>query len=220
MRGGRIIIAVLLIVASLSALCSCEVDREYDEREVIESAEALLDKAKILNEIYYGKGIAWQEESGNGIYKRADGASLEKFGIFSIEELKTKTLEVFSDARCVTMFNTVLSSIKDDDVIVHYLRYYQQTDEDGTSYIMVNSKYDYHMKGSMEYLSGIRVTDVKGEIIVISVPVKLVSESGKVKNTEIEVEMIEESDGWRFASPCEAVYNESTDIYDELNKNY
>ena len=44
------------------------------------------------------------------------------------------------------------------------------------------------------------------------------SVSGKVKNTEIEIEMIEEEDGWRFNSPTEAVYNESTDEYENINK--
>lgn len=218
MRKGRIIISLFLILTSFISLISCERDREYDEAEVISAAESLIEKAVIINEIYYGKGIGYDEESGVGIYKRATDESLSEFEISSIDDLRAKTLEVFSDRRANTMFSTVLNSIKDDDVIVHYLRYYQHTDEDGESYIMVNSQYDYYLKGSIEYQSGIRVKDVRREIIVISVPVKLTSEDGKIKYTEIEVDMIEESDGWRFDSPCDAVYNENTDKYEEIIK--
>ena len=217
MRSKKIIFtALLLITLILPILTSCEKDREYDEGEVIAAAEGLLIKAKLINEIYYGKGIEFDEQSGVGIYRRAKEDSLSKFGISSIDDLKAKTLEVFSDVRAEIMFNTVLSSIKDDNVIVHYLRYYQHTDDSGESYVMVNSRYDYYLKGDIEYLSGITVKDVRGEIIVIEVPVKLTSESGKIKNSTIEVEMIEEGDGWRFTSPCEAVYNESTDIYEDI----
>ncbi len=217
MRYVRIISFILFLITLILPLTSCEKDREYNEQEVIAAAEELLIKAKIINEIYYGKGIGYDEDTGIGIYYRANDESLNEFGVTSIEDIKTKTLEVFSDGRAQTMFNTVLSSIKDNNAVI-YSRYYQQTDEDGSSYIMVNTKYKYYLKGDIEYLSGIIVKDVKGEIIVIDVPVKLTSESGKIKNTYIEVEMIEESDGWRFASPCEAVYNESTDKYEQIVK--
>ena len=212
------ILSLLLLIASLMTLVSCERDREYNEAEVIAAAKELLLKTQAVNEIFYGKGFEVVEDEGVGIYKKASAESLSSYGVFTIDDIKRKTLEVFSDKRSSIMFSTVLESIKDEGVIVHYLRYYEHTDEDGNKYVMVNTDYDYHLKGSIEYLDGINVKDVKGEIIIIGVPVKLTSQSGKVKNTEIEIEMIEEEDGWRFNSPSEAVYNESTEEYENLNK--
>lgn len=216
MRGATKIISLLLVFILSFSLTSCEKDREYDEGEVIAAAKSLLEKAKPINEIYYGKGLEFDEESGNGIYKIALRESLESFGIGSVEELKTRTLEIYSDERAELMFNTVLSSISDEGVIKHYVRYYDYTDEEGNFFVMVNSTYSYYMTGEIEYLDGVEVVDVEGEVIVISVPVKLTSEAGKVKNTELEIRMIEESDGWRFTTASHAVYNESSDAYEDL----
>lgn len=216
MRAVGKIILTALIMTLLLSLVSCEKDREYNEGEVIAAAEELLSKVKPINEIYYGKGLQYAEDSGSGIYKAATEESLSYFGISSIEELKAKTLEIYSDSRSDVMFNTVLEAISDDGVIRHYARYYDYTDEEENSFVMVNSKYEYYLTGDIEYLPGIRVTDVEGEVIVISVPVRLTSESGKIKETSLEIRMLEESDGWRFTTPTHAVYNESSDAYEDL----
>ena len=216
MRGARKLILLLTVLLLSLSLVSCEKDREYDEGEVISAARELLSLAKPINEIYYGKGLEYDPESGNGIYKTALEESLSGFGISSVEELKEKTLRVYSDERANLMFNTVLSSISDEGVIKHYTRYYDYTDGEGNSFVMVNSDYNYYLTGEIEYLDGIEVVDVEGEIIVISVPVRLTSVSGKVKNTSLEIRMIEESDGWRFTTASHAVYNESSDAYEDL----
>ena len=62
MRSLVKIIAVILIIAALPlSLASC--DRRYDEAEVMEAATLLITASAELNEIYYGKGIAFLENS-------------------------------------------------------------------------------------------------------------------------------------------------------------
>ena len=225
-RFFRIISAVLLISVTLGSVSSCksiketvqkifEKDREYNEAEVISAAKELLSKAQRLNEIYYGKGIEYDPDGyTSGIYTAASAESLGQLAVTSIEDLKRETLDVFSDKWASVMFNSVLSSVNYSE-ITHYARYYEFK-KNGENVIMVNRSYEYYLKGSIEYLDGIYVKDVEGQEIVLSVPVILTSESGKTKKKNIEVRMIEESDGWRFSSGCDAVYNESSDIYEDL----
>jgi hypothetical protein len=213
-------VLLLLIALSLTlSLFACDggvSDREYDEAVVLASANELIKKSKTLNELYYGKGYEYDKEKSNGIYCEATTESTDHFGIHSVAELKIKTLEVFSDSLSNMMFSTVLSSIVDDE-ISHYARYYDtKPDSNGKVHIMVNKNYEYYLKGSIEYLDGIYVKDVEGEEIILAVPVILTSESGKTKQKELEVRMIEEEDGWRLSSATDAVYNENSDIYEDM----
>ena len=81
---------------------------------------------------------------------------------------------------------------------------------------MVLTNYSYVLKNTIEYGENITVIGSFGRIVKISVPVKLTREDGKVKEKNITVDMIEEESGWRLASASYAVYNESTDRYEDL----
>ena len=57
-RFIKVALAILLsaiILFGVLSLVAC--DRKYDEEEVVSAAKALLEKASILNQIYYGGGI-------------------------------------------------------------------------------------------------------------------------------------------------------------------
>ena len=221
----KLIIAIAAIAAVIATVVilalTIEIDRDYDETEVLSAAAELINLAEPLNEIYYGKGLDCHE-SGLGIYRAARAESLEKYGISSVEELKAKTLEVFSEKEASLMFSAVLEPLQIDDKIKKYARYYDQKDDDGRVTFMVNSEYEYEMTNSIEYGSNITISDVEGEEIIISIPVTLkrITDEGeeKTKQTAIEVRMIETEEGWRFNDSCFAVYNEYTDILEELNK--
>jgi len=181
---------------------------------VLSAAAELIEKAKAINELYYGRGFEYDEKYSNGIYSKATDESMELFGVSSVEELKNITYTVFSKKQSKYMIDTVLSS-NNYGGQTKYARYYDY-DDNGTKIIMVNRNYDYYLKGSAQYHDGISVKDVVGKEIIISVPVTVISESGKTKDTMIEVRMLEEDEGWRFSSSCDAVYNENTDIYEDL----
>lgn len=215
------ILSVILILVLLISVCGCgsESNREYDEAEVIREAKRLIPLSAVLNEIYYGKGIMASEDSeGVGAYKPALDSELERYGFNTVEELKARTRVVFSASLSENIFSTVLSAVSDeDDTIVGYARYYQELSEKGEPLrFMVLTNYPYVLKNTVEYGENITVIGSFGQIVKISVPVKLTREDGKVKEKNITVDMIEEELGWRLASVSYAVYNESTDRYEDL----
>ena len=53
------VVSFVMICLSLSGLCSCEKDREYNEAEVLAATADLIEKSLPLNEMFYGKGIAY-----------------------------------------------------------------------------------------------------------------------------------------------------------------
>ena len=222
MKRNLKIISLLLVTVLTLGLFGCsgeEPDREYDEAEVLSAAGRLIKLSETLNRIYYGEGIGYTDGEGAvGAYKPADTAELKRLGFSTVEELKAKTRVVFSKKMSETMFNTVLSAVSDDDdTIIQYARYYQESDKQGNPIrIMVLSSYDYFLKNGIEYGENITVLDVEGQIIKIGVPVTLTREDGKVKTKTLTVDMIEEEDGWRLASPTYSIYNESTDKYEDL----
>ena len=217
MKIKQLIAILLLLIFTAASFTSCENDREYDEAEVIRAAEELIRKSEPINEIYYGKGFLPSKE-GKGIYKKVAEGECERLNVYSLDELKAKTKEIFSFDRAEMMINTGLTPIQDEEGnIFHYARYYEEKGED-VSYIMVNEVYEYQMTNSIAYdYSKISVDDVEGEIIVVKLPVTLTRKDGVVKNTELKIKMIEEEAGWRFFSASHAVYDENSDIYEELN---
>ena len=130
MKKAVKIIALLLIISVLPlTLASC--DRKYDEAEVTAAAKALILASAELNEIYYGGGIRYLENSPNNIslYCEADPSHLDELGFRTIAELKAKTREVFSEAHANTMFSGTFSGTFTQSGASNMSRYYQQYDD-------------------------------------------------------------------------------------------
>ena len=220
---GRRISAIILVVIMTLSLFSCkgekEKDREYDEAEVLSAVAKLIERSYAVNELLYGRGLEYTDE-GVGVYKMATEESLSVFGFSSISQMQDEIRVVYATSLAESMINSdVFSSIKVDDVIVGYTRYYQSTDEDGNpNGIMVKSDYDYPLKNSYTYSDSFEVSDVEGEVIVISALVTVTREDGVVKNENLKIRIIEEKSGWRLLTPTYVVYNKYTEIYDNLNK--
>ena len=221
----RKITALLLVLVTALSLFSCdkdkgkEKDREYDEAEVLAVAAELVERSLPLNELLYGRGLECTDE-GVGVYKMASAESIESFGFSTVDQMKEEIRAIFATSLADSMIKSdVFSSIKVDDVIVGYTRYYQSTDEDGNpNGIMVKSDYDYPLKNSYTYSDSFAVADVEGEVIVVRALVTVTSEDGVVKNENLDIRIIEEVSGWRLLTPTYVVYNKYTEIYDNLNK--
>lgn len=215
----KIVSLIILCVMICTSLVSCDNDRKYDEAEVLSAARGLIEKSHKLNELFYGKGLEFSDE-GLGKYKLATKESLKKYGISTVEDMKNMAREIFSESYANIIFNSdVFSSVKIDDVIKSYARYYQSYDDDGNpNGIMVLSDYNYSLKGTYKYSDSMEVSDVDGEIIVVKTLVSATSADGKVKNIDFDVRLFEEPYGWRLVSPTYVVYNEYSDIYDNLKK--
>ena len=88
---------VWVIVANIKKADE-EPDREYDKAEVEAAASALLEQSKLLNYIYWGKGIPYVDDKSlsSGSYYPADQNYLDSIGIKTIEDLKTLTEKTYS----------------------------------------------------------------------------------------------------------------------------
>ena len=165
-----------IVVIFTVLLTSCARNRDYVESEVIEATEKLIRASASLEEIYYGKGITHdQDKSGaNGAYYRASEASLKRYGITTLDDLKVKTREVYTVALSDIIINTKLSSVSDEDGIQSYARYYQKYSAlDGTEEcIMVYDLAEIFLVDTIVYdYTTIRVNRVKGESIFVNIDV-------------------------------------------------
>ncbi len=220
-------IIALMLVISLLPLSFVSCNRSYDEAEVISAAGKLISASETLNEIYYGEGIGWLDnsEKNNGIYCEADPTELNRYGFKTIAELKELTKEVFSVAHAERMFEGSFSGVFMQDGSSTKARYYQKfidssdpIERTKPDCIMVCSEVEGLIKGEAIYdLSTLAVSHVKGQVVYVTLDVS-VSYEGKTQKQTLEVGLFEEEAGWRLDSPTYAGYNEFIDIYDQLQK--
>ncbi len=216
------LVSLVLVIASVLSVSAC--NRKYDEEEVRAAAILLIPKSEILNEIYWGEGIAYipNLQTSNGAYHEADYISLEKYGFRTIEELKNLTREVFSEAYCQNIFDSSFSSVSDEDEVRHLARYYQKfADKDGLEpeAIMVYSYFEVMLLDKVEYhLDSLVVTHSKKDKVYVSLDVTVTNPDGLSQKRKKTIELIEEADGWRIDSATYITYNPHLDEYENLDK--
>ena len=199
------IISLIFLAALIFTLSSCEKNRKYDEEELFREAETLVEKSKILNEIYWGEGISYIDDDSlaNGYYYMADPASLYKYGFDTIDELKSLTKEVFTKEYSESIFKTALSAINDATSIGGYTRYFQDFE-----CIRVYKKATVFLTDKVEYDYGtLKVKKVKGEKITVSVKATVIRDEMS-QTRECEIVLIEEENGFRIDTPTYLVYRE------------
>lgn len=202
-----------------SNLVSC--DRSYDEAVVKAEARELIEASAMFNEIYWGRGIDYVENTStaNGAYYEASFLSLDKYGFRTLDELKEMTRAVFTDGYCETIFQTSFSSVSDTDELQIYARYYQKyTDEYMTEpeCIMVYSLAKVLLTDEVEYLfDTLEVTGSEKDTVFVTLDV-LVTRDGKSQTKELKIGLIEENDGWRLDTPTYVSYNDKEDDYNNL----
>ena len=210
---SKIFILLLCFCLLLPSLASCkEKDRDYVESEVVAATKALIEKSLILNEIYWGEGIRYEkpedpEAEIKGYYpvdKEHLAELSEVYGIKDLTTLQNKTREVFSQTGYNWIYSTCLSNVKGDNGIISYARYYQSTynaDTGAENTLMVYSEARniYENTKSVEYIyDGMFVSDVEGQVIIVSLKVKTTGKDGSVKTRPFTVQVIEETGGWRL----------------------
>ncbi len=217
---SKIFILLLCLCLLLPTLASCkEKDREYVESEVVAATEQLIKKSLILNEIYWGSGIRYvvpddmEEIKGYLPADKEHLAALEaEYGIKDVENLKTKTREVFSQTGYNWIVSSCLTNITGDDGIVSYARYYQSVknaETGATDDLMVytGTRNIYENTESVEYIyDGMYVSDVEGQVITVTLKVKTTGKSGAQKTRDFTVQVIEEATGWRLHSASYATH--------------
>ncbi len=218
MRALRKIIVIITLFATLvPALFSC--DRKYDEAEVISAAETLIKKSALIEDILFGEGFSTDMMDTNIGYKKVEPASIkqysEKLGesFSDLAGFRAVISKVYTAGYANDIFSGVLYGTIDS-----HTRYYQDGD-----YIMADTTFERRKVDSITYhYSTLKVEDVNGEKITVSIDITITTKDGKSQNRNIEVDMLEEASGWKLDTPTFAVYNENyndyKDLEDELNK--
>ena len=220
------LLSLLLCIFLIGAvLVSChgdkgKTDREYDEAEVCAAARVLIEKSKILNEIYYGAGIPYKEpikeDAEIDVYMLADPAYLsalyEDHGIKDIETLKEKTKEVFSKTGSASVISAFLQNTPGVNGMAGYARYYmakENVDLGTQAGLMVrtNAKNYYENTASVEYIyDGMHVSAVDGEYLTVSLKVKTTGKDGTETTRDMTVKLIEEENGYRLSGSTVATH--------------
>lgn len=195
-------------------------DRAYNEAEVCAAAKQLIEKSKILNEIYWGAGIRYlADEKDEGVYRPADpehlAALYENYGIKDVETLKQKTREVYSKTGSDSVISSRLENTTGENGIAGYARYYmaKEIEELGTEaglMVYTKAKNFYENTASVEYIyDGMRVSAVKGEYLTVSLKVKTTGKDGSTDTRDFTVKLIEEESGYRLSGATYAFHPQS-----------
>ncbi len=216
----KALLLTLVVVFMMICNTGCKNNREYDEAEVVLAAELLIKKSEILNEIYYGNGIAYDADisKAEGYYYPADPVHTYKLGVSTVEELKTLTRECFSESFANSIINTKLSSIMDEEGIQSYARYYQKYNalDDTEECIMVYKNAVVYLIDTVVYdYTTIKVSGVEGDEVFVKITATVTNSEGKSQTVEKEISLIEEEDGWRINSPTYIRYV-NDDYYKDL----
>lgn len=222
MHSGRIFIKslsfiLLLCILTVGTLGLTSCNRSYDSDEVIEAAEELLKKAEVLNEIYYGDGIAVMKPGhSNGAYYQADPTHLYILGIETLADLVVMTESTFSKRYSLSLFNSTLSMVHDGDNIVTMARYYQKYEDDLDTQdpvcIMVYEAYEPLFTSDMTFdYSTLCDIGANGDYVNLTVEAEVMDRDGRVQRATVELSLIEESSGWRIDNPTWVNYNPYAD---------
>ena len=218
-----LILAMLVPVLSFTSCKDKVKDRDYNEAEVLSAASTLLEKTEMLNVVIFGKGIGDNGSNGNtmGAYAEADFLHLQKLGFSTISELEIKIRETYTKSHADYIISTVLSPIMVDGVMVSNTRYYQKYEDEVNKTnpicILVHREYEYIFTDSIEYdYSTLKVKDVEGNTLLISVMATVTNSDGDRQTTELVFELIEESNGWRINTNTFRNYNKYLDEYENL----
>ena len=211
-------VAISLIFSLGLNLTSC--DREYDEAEVKAAAEVLIEKSLFLNDIYWGKGIPYTPGLSSSLYCEADFIALSVLGFTTVDELKTKTEEVFSENYCADIYSTSFSSIKDGEEIQFYARYYQKYEDEFQTEpicIMVYSRFENMIPDKVEYLyDTLTVTHSEGETVYVKIQANVTRDEEHSQIREMLIGLVEEENGWRIDTPTYLKYNDRQEEYEDL----
>lgn len=199
----KLVSLIILLALTLTAATSC--DRSYDEAEVKAAAQTLLEASFVVNEVFYGEGVSYDEYSGIGggsYYKPVSDTALEWLGISGIEGLKNLARGVYTADLCEIIFRTKLASIKDssDGSVISYARYIEYYEkQSGKTYLMFYTEDEPNYENEIEYLyETLTVIGADGEYIKIEIDVILTDGNGFTRTDRVEFTILEEKDGFRL----------------------
>ena len=227
MRKVAFLLTIVVIFSVFTMTGCTEENREYNEDEVRAAALILIPKSELLNEMYWGYGISFDDNKSeaNGKYYKANFLSAQAFGVETVEDMKTLTRECFSESYANLIINTKLSAVQDEDGnMIAHSRYYQKynaidgSEEYREECIMVDSEAEVLLDDEISYdYNSLTVSHSVKESVIVKITVTVTESEGKSQTKELEISLVEEKDGWRIDSPTYTTYFDRTD-YDDIQK--
>lgn len=207
----------LLMIFSSALLTSCTKIRSSDEI-LAKNATALIEKAQVLNYIYWGRGIPKKEGGAVMTDERfceADLSSLSQYGITDMQSLRDYTRSVYSENESDNIIRTYLerSSYTDSFDNMQYTEYYTRYLADGEGKLFVRDGIDNLMGDTIvEYkYSTIHMGERQKRTVVFTIDVYISTKDGKPGYTDtLALEMRLENGEYRLNTPIYCIYDEAT----------
>ena len=191
----KIIVFTLMFCLLVPTLSGCA---KEDEKTLIATAEALIEKSKVVNEICFGKGLSCMSEGGYILsgYVEASKEDCERYGISSTEDIKALAREVYSVAACDYIDQVIFAPVQTGSGFISYRRYFDAT-EDDVAHLMVKKEYEPLAVGEVSY-TNVRVASQKRNRAEILVDIT-VTEGDKTRtDKDVALTMRKENDAWRL----------------------
>ncbi|MBP3436437.1 MAG: hypothetical protein J6K61_00820 [Clostridia bacterium] len=193
-------LCLFLLFASLFlSFTSCQ--RETDQ-EVLAQAQALLPLSFLVNEMYLGEGIEWDEEGKKiGSYYEAKASSLSHFGVTGLSDIRAKAEAVYSEGVCAQLYSIVLNPLLVDGALVSPKRYYEtEGEKEGERLLMVATNYEPIGVGKNTY-EDCRLVWCRGKEAEISVKLSVSYKEHPVQTEEnATFRLIKENGVWKLDS--------------------
>lgn len=198
-----LVLFVLTAAFVISCLASCG---SKNDPETVAAAEELIEKSYEINEIFFGKGLAVDEESRQEALEGFDAQSdVQKVayakadalcGYDSVSSLKEAALSVYTEQYCEVLFASAFNGIKDAiGNTVEYARYID--DEFGFLTVRVDIEEDAIKLDRTYDLSTITITKQTDSFALFTVD-SLVA--GEPSDT-VRIKMVMTENGWRLDTP-------------------
>ena len=207
----KLLLTLVIFSLVFVSIASCGAD--VDEAEVIASAESLIKKADIIEDIIYGKGIT-PSHSGMGAYKEADVTHIKEYESLlgekfeTVEDLQTIVIKTYTSGFASDILSGVLSGDLERGT-----RYYQEKET-----VMVYEVYKVMKTDEIEYhYDTLKLKETRGsKTVVVSLDVTITNSEEKTQKRNVEITLKNESGAWKLDAPAYAVYSDKYQDYNDL----
>ena len=180
MRKIKSLLSIALVIVMLFSLVSCE--KNVEENEAKELVKNLVSESCKLNEILYGEGLPYEENTSENKYAPVS-IDAEYKTLFSLKE---KIRGVFTSSYSNSLIEYIFSYTPG----VYGGGTYPRYEEQGGWLVVLK---DYNVREITEYdYDTIEIKKIKRKEIKATIK--------STENETVEIVLIKEADGWRLDS--------------------
>jgi FtsH-binding integral membrane protein len=125
---------------------------------------------------------------------------LALYGVSSVEDIKARLSEVYSEATAAWVVGTVLTSVKEQSQVLTYARYYDDKKMEGVNFVpvlMVRENHDQMAFGKASYTDYVLKSSSRKEA-VFTVDITVTDGKETRVFSDVRITMVKEKNGWRL----------------------